>query len=75
LKACFFIYTIDTAPIFENVKAGLKLTWLEPIAGSCLHGVCGDPSPSSKIAAFDIVMQHPYDLHNNLSYSKQISLM
>ncbi|PLW30058.1 hypothetical protein PCANC_24007 [Puccinia coronata f. sp. avenae] len=43
-----------TAPIFENVKAGLKLTWLEPIAGSCLHGVCGDPSPSSKIAAFDI---------------------
>jgi len=36
------------------LKAGLKLNWLEPIGGTCLHGVCGDPSPSAKIAAFDI---------------------
>ncbi|KAH9464469.1 hypothetical protein Pst134EB_004004 [Puccinia striiformis f. sp. tritici] len=43
-----------TAPIFQNMKAGLKLKWLEPIEGTCLHGRCGDPSPSSKIAAFDI---------------------
>ncbi|WAQ85810.1 hypothetical protein PtA15_6A439 [Puccinia triticina] len=43
-----------TAPIFQNLKTGLKLKWLEPIADTCLHGICGDPSPSTKIAAFDI---------------------
>ncbi|CAH7681911.1 polynucleotide kinase 3'-phosphatase, partial [Phakopsora pachyrhizi] len=32
----------------------IKFTWLEPIEGSCLHGVYGVPKPTSKIAAFDI---------------------
>ncbi|KAI8443783.1 polynucleotide kinase 3 phosphatase-domain-containing protein [Phakopsora pachyrhizi] len=44
------------ASIFQRPTSSnqIKFTWLEPIEGSCLHGVYGVPKPTSKIAAFDI---------------------
>ncbi|MBW0589372.1 hypothetical protein O181_129087, partial [Austropuccinia psidii MF-1] len=42
------------ASIFQNSKTSLKFKWLEPINGTCLHGIYGNPKSSSKIAAFDI---------------------
>lgn len=40
--------------IFQNSKSAPKLSWLDPIGGTCLHGIYGNPTASSKIAAFDI---------------------